>query len=74
MIVRETFADKGKGAATGVRALGSRVGGALRTLAGGLFIVVCAVAYRAHPVAIFEGVDAAGFTMAAAVGEDREQD
>lgn len=37
-------------------------------VAGGLFIVVCAVAYRAHPVAIFEGVDAAGFTMAAAIG------
>ncbi len=37
-------------------------------VAGGLFIVVCAAAYRAHPVAMFESVDAAGFTVAAAIG------
>jgi putrescine importer len=37
-------------------------------VAGGLFIVVCAAAYRAHPVAVFENVDAAGFTAAAAIG------
>ncbi len=37
-------------------------------VAGGLFIVVCAAAYRAHPVAIFDSVDAAGFTVAAAIG------
>ena len=37
-------------------------------VAGGLFIVVCAAAYRAHPVATFESVDAAGFVVAAAIG------
>ena len=37
-------------------------------VAGGLFIVVCAAAYRAHPVAVFDNVDAAGFTVAAAIG------
>jgi putrescine importer len=37
-------------------------------VAGGLFVVVCAAAYRAHPVAVFDDVDAAGFTVAAAIG------
>ncbi|MEZ5420659.1 MAG: APC family permease [Vicinamibacterales bacterium] len=37
-------------------------------VAGGLFILVCATAYRAYPVARFDEVDAAGFTVAAAVG------
>lgn len=37
-------------------------------VAGGLFILVCATAYRAHPVALFENVDAAGFTVAEAIG------
>ncbi|HUU35621.1 MAG TPA: APC family permease [Vicinamibacterales bacterium] len=37
-------------------------------VAGGLFIMVCATAYRAHPVAIFDNVDAAGFTVAEAIG------
>lgn len=37
-------------------------------VAGALFIVVCAAAYRAYPVAIFENPDAAGFTVAGAIG------
>ena len=37
-------------------------------VAGGLFIVVCATAYRAHPVARFADADAAGFAVAAAIG------
>ncbi|MGE0811852.1 MAG: APC family permease [Vicinamibacterales bacterium] len=37
-------------------------------IAGGLFVAVSASAYRAHPVQTFDDVDAAGFTMAAAVG------
>lgn len=36
--------------------------------AGALFIAVCATAYRAHPVAVFTDVDAAGFTAAQAIG------
>lgn len=37
-------------------------------MSGGLFVVVAAVAYRAHPVAVFEDVDAAGFVVAGAIG------
>lgn len=37
-------------------------------VAGGLFVTVCAAAYRAHPVARFDDIDAAGFTVAAAIG------
>lgn len=37
-------------------------------VAGALFVAVCATAYRAHPVALFDDVEAAGFTMAQAVG------
>jgi putrescine importer len=37
-------------------------------VAGGLFVAVGVTAFRAHPVATFDDVDAAGFTVAAAIG------
>ncbi len=37
-------------------------------ISGALFIAVCATAYRAHPVARFADVDAAGFAVAGAIG------
>lgn len=37
-------------------------------VSGGIFVAVGLAAYRAHPVATFADVDAAGFTAAAAIG------
>jgi amino acid transporter len=37
-------------------------------IAGGLFVAVGLTAFRAHPVVAFADVDAAGFTVAAAIG------